>query len=54
MNVRLVVNLLFIIYNLKIKTMLLEIQTFNVEKKHCEVHSMKKKTENEKQINFNP
>ena len=38
---------------LKIKAMLLEIQTFNVEKKHCEVNNMKNKAENEKQINFN-
>ena len=33
--------------------MLLEIQTFNVEKKHCKVHNMKNKAENEKQINSN-
>ena len=36
---------------LKIKTMLLEIQLFNAEKKHCEVHNTKNKAENEKQIN---
>ena len=33
--------------------MLLEIQTFNVKKKHGEVHNMKNKAENEKQINSN-
>ena len=38
---------------LKIKTMLLEIQTFNVEKKHGKVHNTKNKAENEKQINSN-
>ena len=38
---------------LKIKTMLLETQTFNAEKKHREVHNTKNKAENEKQINSN-
>ena len=38
---------------LKIRTMLLEMQTFNAEKKHCEVHNTKNKAENEKQINSN-
>ena len=55
MSVRFVINFLFMMYNevtyLKIKTMLLEIQTFNAEKKHCEVHNTKNKAENEKQIN---
>ena len=36
-----------------IKAMLLEIPTFSVEKKHCEVHNKKNKAENEKQISFN-
>ena len=38
---------------LKIETMPLEMQTFNAEKKHCEVHNTKNKAENEKQINSN-
>ena len=33
--------------------MLLEMQTFNTEKKHCKVHDTKNKAENEKQINSN-
>ena len=40
-------------YFLKIKAMLLEIQTLNVEQKQCKVHNMKNKAENEKQINSN-
>ena len=33
--------------------MLLEIQIFNAEKKHVELHITKNKAENEKQINHN-
>ena len=33
--------------------MLLEIQIFNVEKKHDEIHDTKNKSENELQISFN-
>ena len=33
--------------------MLLEIQIFNVEKKHGKVHHTKNKAENEKKINCN-
>ena len=38
---------------LKIKTILLEIQTFKIEKKHGEVCNTKNKAGNEKQINSN-
>ena len=46
MNVCLGVNLLSMMYNevtyfFKIKAMLPEIQTFNVEKKHCKVRNVK-------------
>ena len=56
-NARLIVHLLFMMYNhvryifsLKIETMVLEIQIFNVEKKHDEVHNMENKAENKQQI----